>query len=393
MNIYQIGGILSSRHHVFFKIIKYVPESERLCESISKLRVTLEVKKTPDIRIYLEKNHKQFGVSFYKYLMRHIIFDDLAIYTISCIMNSTKIIRYAIMKNMNTDLIFICAGSCGSLEGLKCLNDNGYVFRDHIILDHKRVNICDMISFSDHLDCLKYAHEKGCILSRSCFYAAENGHLDCLIYAHENGCPIGTDVWEIAIEKRHIDCFIYAYEKYSAYYSDYPKPCVIAAKIGYIEILEYMYSKFGTTYFWNDKTKHLCEIAAENGHLNFLKYAHEHGCDWDKGVCIAAVKNGHLDCLKYAHENNCPWNKHVCEVAAKMGQVDCLKYAHKNNCPLNVGEACRIATQRGHLACFKYIHKHGGHFTKQIRGIARQNHQERFIEYLDNCPNCRHAKK
>ena len=41
----------------------------------------------------------------------------------------------------------------------------------------------------------------------------------------------------------------------------------------------------------NDETKRKscakgcekCEEAAENGHLECLKYAHEHGCPWDEG--------------------------------------------------------------------------------------------------------------
>ena len=47
-------------------------------------------------------------------------------------------------------------------------------------------------------------------------------------------------------------------------------------------------------------------IAARNGHLECLKYAHENGCPWDKFTCADAARNGHLECLKYAHENDCP---------------------------------------------------------------------------------------
>ena len=46
-------------------------------------------------------------------------------------------------------------------------------------------------------------------------------------------------------------------------------------------------------------------VAALNGHLDCLKYAHENGCEWDEDTCSEAALNGHLDCLKYAHENGC----------------------------------------------------------------------------------------
>jgi hypothetical protein len=32
--------------------------------------------------------------------------------------------------------------------------------------------------------------------------------------------------------------------------------------------------------------------AAEKGHLDCLKYAHENGCDWDEQTCANAAKNG-----------------------------------------------------------------------------------------------------
>ena len=34
----------------------------------------------------------------------------------------------------------------------------------------------------------------------------------------------------------------------------------------------------------------------------FEIYAHENGCPWDEKSCSLAAENGHLECLKYAHE-------------------------------------------------------------------------------------------
>ena len=31
-------------------------------------------------------------------------------------------------------------------------------------------------------------------------------------------------------------------------------------------------------------------------------------CPWDADMCLIAAQKGHLECLKYAHENGCPWN-------------------------------------------------------------------------------------
>lgn len=32
---------------------------------------------------------------------------------------------------------------------------------------------------------------------------------------------------------------------------------------------------------------------------------------WDESTCTAAAQNGHLETLKYAHENGCPWDPSI----------------------------------------------------------------------------------
>ena len=59
--------------------------------------------------------------------------------------------------------------------------------------------------------------------------------------------------------------------------------------------------------------------AAENGHLEALKYLHEKGVPWNDRVCEEAAKNGYLDILKYLHENGCKWNEFACNAAAFNG--------------------------------------------------------------------------
>ena len=66
-----------------------------------------------------------------------------------------------------------------------------------------------------------------------------------------------------------------------------------------------------------------CELAATNGHLECLKYAHENGCPWNSGTCKFAAENSHLECLKYAHENGCPYNK---TELLKKCYINCKQY-------------------------------------------------------------------
>ncbi|ATZ81203.1 ankyrin repeat domain-containing protein [Bodo saltans virus] len=130
-------------------------------------------------------------------------------------------------------------------------NDNGklYDFYKHMLsiscLKTKyKCKDCIDATENGHLECLKYAHENGCIWDEwTCACAARKGHLECLKYAHENGCP-----WDVMT----------------------------------------------------------CASAAQKGHLECLKYAHENGCPWNSYTCFRAALNGNLECLKYAHENGCP---------------------------------------------------------------------------------------
>ncbi len=155
-----------------------------------------------------------------------------------------------------------------------------------------------------NLDCLKYAHERGCPWNEwVCSFAAENGHFECLKYAHENKCP------------------------------------------------------------WDEET---CINAAKNGNLECLKYAHENGCEWDEMTCTLAACYGHLDCLKYAHGNGCEWSFDAPWSAAQNGQLECLKYLHEEGCSWTV-DTCEQAARHGHLDCLKYAYENGCPFPEKLK--------------------------
>ena len=58
--------------------------------------------------------------------------------------------------------------------------------------------------------------------------------------------------------------------------------------------------------------QNLCNAACKRGYVNTLKWAREHGCDWDSYTCTVAAMNGHLNCLQWAREHGCPWNRNDC---------------------------------------------------------------------------------
>ncbi|CAB9503157.1 ankyrin repeat protein [Seminavis robusta] len=125
-----------------------------------------------------------------------------------------------------------------------------------------------------------------------------------------------------------------------------------AAQNGHLDVLKYAHDN-GCP--WHEYT---CFYAAMGGHYDILEYAHTHGCRWDSLTSHHAAAGGHIDCLKYAHENNCPWDANTCSLAAERGQLKALKFAHENGCPWDAS-TCSKAAKGGHLRILKYARENG----------------------------------
>jgi hypothetical protein len=127
--------------------------------------------------------------------------------------------------------------------------------------------------------------------------------------------------------------------------------------------------------------------AAENGHLDCLRYAHENGCEWNERTTSFAAENGHLDCLRYAYENGCKWNVFTTSGAAENGHLDCLKYAFENGCKLDA-DTTYFAAENGHLDCLRYAHENGCEWHKDTIYFAADNGHLECLRYAieNGCP-------
>ena len=135
--------------------------------------------------------------------------------------------------------------------------------------------------------------------------------------------------------------------------------------------------------------------AAENGHLECLKFAHEHGCAWDERTCMYAARSGQLECLKYAHERGCAWDEETCDYAAGNGHLECLKYAHEHGCAWDEG-TCYFAAWNGHLECLKYAHEHGCAWDARTLKLSFVRNHWKCVWYaIDHqCPGYKnHARR
>lgn len=144
------------------------------------------------------------------------------------------------------------------------------------------------------------------------------------------------------------------------------------------------------------KIMSVCELAAAQGNLECLKYAHTHGYPWDKRTCINAILFGHIKCLQYACEHGCKypcisdvhnqighvhlvtsthciqymfdnyWNIHnntadaLIAMAVTYGQIKYVRYFYETlglKCSQYMEiMICRCAVEYGHIKCLAYLY-------------------------------------
>ena len=165
---------------------------------------------------------------------------------------------------------------------------------------------CSRVAHTNKLELLKWAREeKECEWDVSTIFAAAlQGNKEMVKYCVANECPTGTGT------------------------------CACAAQNGHLEVLKYLHEEAEAA--WDLRT---ATWAAENGHLHILEYLVERKYDKYSGsACTLAAEKGHLDCLKYLHETaKAPWNYWAVQGADYYKHSDCVQYLLDNNCPLPPG--------------------------------------------------------
>jgi hypothetical protein len=165
---------------------------------------------------------------------------------------------------------------------------------------------CARVAKTNKLELLKWAREeKKCKWDgRTICAAAFQGNLEMVKYCVANECPIDAEA------------------------------CAWAAQNGHLEVLKYLREEVKVP--WNSRT---ASWAAAKGHLHILEYLVEREYDeYNEGACWCAAKYGHLNCLKYLRETaKAPWNYWAVQVAHENKHPDCLQYLLDNDCPLPDG--------------------------------------------------------
>ena len=139
----------------------------------------------------------------------------------------------------------------------------------------------------------------------------------------------------------------------------YPDMTHTAARLGHLELLQWLYGEGG---FWMDwetvreaacggylemvqwlcleggfksykRIRSVMEWATRSGNWRLVQWLRGEGCQWDSATCAAAAKYGRLEVLQFLRTSGCPWNHLTCHDAVHYGHVEVLRWARENGCP------------------------------------------------------------
>ena len=156
---------------------------------------------------------------------------------------------------------------------------------------------------------------------------------------------------------------------------------LVAARKGNLEALKLLLNRGGE---W---TEVLATIATTNGFLDILTFAHENNLSIPKNCLLEVIKTPHIECLKYLFKIIPIPPKGLCNIAAKEGKLEYLRYFYRKECKLTPS-TCTLAAEYGNLECLKYLHRKGCKWNKKTYIMALKNNHTLCVEYLfeNGCP-------
>ena len=95
---------------------------------------------------------------------------------------------------------------------------------------------------------------------------------------------------------------------------------------------------------------------AQTNKLELLKWAREEKkCEWDEWTINAAAYKGNLEMVKYCVANECSIDREACAHAADNGHLECLKYLREEAKAPWDSTTASWAARNGHLHILEYL--------------------------------------
>jgi len=160
-----------------------------------------------------------------------------------------------------------------------------------------------------------------------CETLAGNGRLDPLRYAIEFGYPHNINVLcRAASAGGHVNVLMYLREYADARFTSITS--LIAARRGHTLALDYILGVCETV--TKRHADSLYVAATTNGHLEVVKYLHEHGYACKYNLCNVAAATNNLDVLKYANTKmNMPCTSRTAAIAMQCKFFRCIIYTNR----------------------------------------------------------------
>lgn len=233
------------------------------------------------------------------------------------------------------------AAKLGRLDLLQLLHEHNHPWGE---------KACTAAAANGHLDCLTYLHVNGCKWWPA-LYLEAGEHPECVKYAHQQGLKWHPKTIEELTKKSDAESFAYALANGC---TCTPDAVLAAAKAGNAEVLRLLLSRRG---FYADEK--VCAYAAQGSHTECLRVLQEYNAPWCHHAAFSAAFYNQLEGLRFLHEEvNCPWDESVTRAAANNGCVETLRYAIDHGCPYSASQVvatAALAIGGSALACLKYL--------------------------------------
>lgn len=223
-------------------------------------------------------------------------------------------------------------GCCGTPEVLEDAILEGFSVSKRFL--------CSVIE-GDNVEMFEYLGQKG-------YYS--NPKKDIFRYAIEHGYYSNPmkDIFRYAIE--HISLDVLKYMKCVLNYNDFIcEHMYLATGCGNVEILEVLWGDYFRDPDWLGWScvNHICEIAAEAGHIGVLNYfwtvfpeSHKH-LIYSSNILREALKAGQYETAEYLLENGSAYPWDICEIAIRKQDLRLLDYLREKGHG-SFGEFCEI---------------------------------------------------
>ena len=203
-----------------------------------------------------------------------------------------------------------------------------------------------------HLKILEYCQREACPwTSETVFWAARKGRFEALAFLLEKGCPYTSSASTAAAESGHFDCLKLLFDN----------NCPVdehllegAARTGNLEIARWALST--TKVSWGPRTTYW---AALGGHLDFISFALDHGCQVHSHTSAAAASKGFLHILDFLNQHDLfsEFKVNCAAVAAANGHIDVLHWLNNHDCCFQ--DASLHAAYAGQVDALAFLDAHG----------------------------------